>query len=74
MEKDIAVKIAAAQLHIGEKTVLKYMRTARIQDYDPTVSTVMKKEYVTDTSHLGQSSKAIPEIEARLLAAGNISF
>ena len=30
MEKDIAVKIAAAQSHIGEKTVLKYMKTAKI--------------------------------------------
>ena len=64
MEKDIAVKIAATQSHIGEKTVLKYMRTARIRGYDPTVSTIMKEEYVTDAPRSGRPPKATPEVEA----------
>lgn len=72
MEKDIAVKIATAQSNIGEKTVLRYMRTARLWGYNPAVSTVIKEEYVTDAPRLSCPPKATPEVEARLLAAGNI--
>ena len=68
MEKNIAVKIAAAQFNIREKTVLKYMRMARLQGYNPTVSSVMKKEYVTDASHSDCPLKVTPEVIVSLLS------
>lgn len=72
IEIDMAVKMAAAQSNISKKTVLRYMRTAKLRGYDPMVSTVIKEEYVTDAPRSSRPPKATPKVEARLLAAGNI--
>lgn len=74
MEDDIAVRIAASRSGISKKTVLKYMKTARLRGYDPAISTVMKEEYVTDKPRSGRPPIVTQEVEEQILAAGNIVY
>ena len=54
VEREIAVKIAASRTGVSAKTVKKYMRTARLRGYDPSVSPLIKKEYVVDALRSGR--------------------
>lgn len=55
VEKEIAVsKIAASRTEVSAKTEKKYMRTARLRGYDPSVSPRIKKEYVVDAPRSGR--------------------
>lgn len=74
MEKEMAIKIAASRSNIEKRTILKYMKQARIHGYDPAISTVIKERYVADVFCSGCSLIATSEVEERILAAGNIKF
>ena len=74
VEKEIAVKIATSRTGVSAKTVKKYMGTARLRGYDPSVSPLIKKEYVMDAPRSGRPSIATSDVESRILAAGNILY
>lgn len=70
----MAVKIAASRSNIGERTILKYMKQARIRGYDPAILTVIKEEYVADAPCSGRPLIATFKVKERILAAGNFYY
>ena len=70
-EAGIAMKQAAAMSGLHNAQSVKRLQTkARARGYNPTVSTILKSEYVCDGSRSGRPKTFTPEKEAEMLAAG----
>jgi hypothetical protein len=60
---------ALSGLH-NAQSVKRLQKKARDRGYDPTVSTIMKSEYVSDAARSGRLIEFDAEKQAEMLAAG----
>lgn len=70
-EAGIAIRQAAALSGLSNtKSVRRLQKKARDRGYDPTVSTIIKPEYVSDAARLGRPVEFDTKKQAEMLAAG----
>ena len=70
-EAGIVIRQAAALSGLSNaKLVRRLQKKVRDRGYDPTVSTIMKSEYVSDAARSGRPVEFDAEKQAEMLAAG----
>ena len=67
IEHGISAKVVQAITEVSIQSISSLKRKARDRGYDPTVSRVLKVEYVQDAPRSGRPSKVTPAIEQAIL-------
>ena len=67
IEHGIAAKVVQAVTGVSTQSISYLKRKARDRGYDPTISRILKVEYVQDAPRSGRPTKVTPEVEQAIL-------